>query len=253
MMKARHKSSQIEVIDIDFIKFIETSPLNFKEVSVFLQVNKKEILAKKEINIIIDKKDYDSKTLVELSDEYIIPGILDILVGEGDKKDTYTLPFNFKVHLIKPDNIIYNGQIITLVYSPGEKILYQDLYIKDNDPMILSRLLDGVTKYITSPEMLFDTVKKELPDTDCVHTELIVSNMLRSIENPTIPGRLVDYHNCQIIGCKKLPFVNSWLSALAFENINKAIKTGLVEHKDATFDPIENVLVEKFYSDEEES
>lgn len=32
---------------------------------------------------------------------------------------------------------------------------------------------------------------------------------------------------------------------MGFENINKAIRTGLVQNKDASFNPVEQVLMEK--------
>jgi hypothetical protein len=108
------------------------------------------------------------------------------------------------------------------------------------------RLFEGGAKYITNPEILCMVIHNNLPGIDMIHIETVVSNMFRDANDLTIPARLTNYKNFTIVGQKKLPFIISWLSALSFENINKAIKIGLLDGKDATLDPIEKLVSEKY-------
>ena len=249
MMKMRHKSSQVEVVDVDFDKITNESNIDVATLRKYIDVAKTRIFAKRNLTIIIDQKDYDDNTLVDLGNKYLVPGILEVEVTVGDITDYISLPYNFNVDLFKPDSIDTDKSIIRLNYKKGDKILSKGKYIKEMDPGLMDRLFEGGTKYITTPEILLDAMVNELPKTDSIHLELVVSNMFRSKKDPTVPGRLVGYKDCEIYGCKKTPFIDSWLSALAFENINKAIKTGLVEQKSASFTPIEKVVVENYYTD----
>lgn len=251
MMKLKHKSSQVELIKVDFIKFAKESSIDFAELSTYVDIQKNQIFAKKDLTIIIDENDYRDEDFTDTGDKYMIPGLLDIITDlNKDQTITLCLPFTFVVDIIKPSNLEIDGKIHRLSYTVGEKILEKDNYLKDLNPAIIDRLFEGGMKFITNPELLFSVLRNELTKADSVHLELVVSNMFRSNSDRSIPGRLVGYKDCKIFGAKAIPFLDSWLSGMAFENINKAIKVGLVEQKDATLNPIENVFLDKHYGEE---
>jgi hypothetical protein len=87
----------------------------------------------------------------------------------------------------------------------------------------------------------------EMPGTDSCHLEITIGNLFRSEANLKIPARLNNYKDPVIVGVKKIPFIDSWLNGLAFENINKAIENGLVNEEDAIMNPIEKLLVRETY------
>jgi len=92
-------------------------------------------------------------------------------------------------------------------------------------------------------------MRDELPSIDLIHLELIVSNMFRNSDDLTVPCRLSNYKNPSIIGQKRLPFESgSWLNALAFENINKAVENGLIRNEDAEMNPLEKIIMEESQS-----
>ena len=244
MMKMRHKTAQVEVIDVNFIETIKKSKMDIKFLNLFFDIEENKINAKQDCKIIIDKDDYNEKTLLNSSDHYILPGIIDVIIGEGDEIETITFPFNFKVNLNKPKNLVLSGKIITLNYTTGENIIHKKSYTKDEDPSVVEKLFEGGLKFISDPEILLNLMHEELPSIDYVHLELIVSNMFRNVDDLSEPCRLSSYKNFKILGQKQIPFESSWLNALAFENINKAIKSGLISNKDAELNPLEKLFLE---------
>lgn len=251
MMKMRHKSSQIEIIDVDFKKLIKSTGKDTPAINKLIDVRTKEIIAKQNCTILLDKSQYDESDLIDTGEELFLPGIINLYIGEISDNKFITFPFNFQVHLNKPEDYVIDGKTIILRYTPGEKILGQDYYQKQTEPGIVDRLLGGALKYIDSPETLLDAVYEQLPSVDLVHLELVIANMFRVKDDITIPCRLKNYDNFEIVGIKKLPHINSWLTGLSFEDPNKAIKEALLKQRDNDMNPIEKVLLEKFYDQKE--
>jgi len=250
-MKTRHKVSQFDITEVDFpailTKFSMNPETTFKDI---LKINKTEIFARSDIQIIINYSDYSEEHISNFGDHYLIPGIIDIKVDtDQDNEKIFTLPFSFKIKLYKSNSTIDNGSQIIINYVTGELIIKQETYINEVDPAIIDRIFEGGLKYINDPIILLNTMREKLPNMDSIHLELIVSNIFRSKEDNTIPSRLNNYKNSEIIGCKKLPHIDSWLNGLAFENPNKAIRVGLVKHKESTMNPIEKIIIDKYYTE----
>ena len=246
MMKLKHKAEKVQIIDVDFNKLIKESTIYSPELLKIIEIKTHEIIAKEDLTISIDPHEYDEKTLVEHSDKYVLPGFIDLQHGTLDPR-FYHFPFNFEVDLMKPDNIQMNRRIINLNYSIGETIIFKEKYIKGVNPAIITKILDGGTRYTKDPKLLLDMLISELDGIDSCHLETIISNMFRSEANKKLPARLNNYKDPVIIGVKQSAFVDSWLSGLAFENINKAVKNGLVGQEDAVMNPIEKILVRESY------
>lgn len=252
MMKARHKTTFISIIDVDFITATKKAA-DQNTINLFFEVDKKKLTAKRDLMIIIDSKDYNDESLIDLGDRFLIPGIINVCDDSDPENNiNFTLPYNFKVNLYKPENIEEDKTVTILRYSKGEKVIEQDQVIKDMDQSIVDRLFEGGIKYVNTPETLLDMIRTEMPGGDSCHIELIISNMFRSKDDNTIPGRLVDYKNCEVLGCRKVVYIDSWLAGVAFENINKAIKMALIEQKPAKNNPVEKVLIEKYYGEDSE-
>lgn len=251
MMKMRHKASQLDIVDVDFQKLIKNFKQDVSIVNKLLDIRKKQIIAKQDCTILLDKSKYDDSDLIDTGEEFYIPGILDLYVGKVSNNKFITFPFNFQVHLNKPQDYNVDGKTVILRYTPGELIMNQNYYTKQTEPGIIDRLFGGSLKYIDAPETLLDAVYEQLPTVDLVHLELVVANMFRTKDNITVPCRLKDYSDFQIVGVKKLPHINSWLTGLSFEDPSKAIKEALLKQEDNDMNPIEKVLLEKFYDQQE--
>ena len=246
MMGMRHKASSINTKEVDFIEMIKKAGIDIKQFNNILEIKKNEIIAKTPCSIIIDDSEYDDISLIDCGDKYQTIGVLTVQYGEAPDVNFTTLPFAIMVDLFKPAEIIEDGHITTLNYEVGETIIKQEYYDDNFNERTVDRLFEGGAKYITNPEVLTMNIHSNLAGIDLVHIEAVVSNMFRDSEDLTTPARLTNYKNVTIIGQKKLPYVVSWLSALIFENINRAVKVGLIDNRDATLDPIEKIVLERY-------
>lgn len=247
MMKTRHKTSHIEIIEVNFPEMLKNAPINSLPLLKVLDFQEKKIVAKKQIRINIDKRDYDDN-IDDFGDKLKMPGLLDVIVGEGEDSYILNLPFTFEVEVVKPEMYIEEGRYINMTFEPGDVILEATQYIKETNPRIIGRLLDGVTKYVTSPELFLQILISQMSSTDYVHLETVIQNMFRSKHDNSVFGRLVDYKDVEILGSKKIPHVDG--SSLAFEDIKKAIKTILLNNRKIPINPIESILLEKGYGSE---
>lgn len=250
MMKMRHQSSSVNTKEVDFIDMIKKSGIDIKLYDQILDIKKTIITAKAPCSIIIDSSEYDDISLIESADKYQIVGVLTVQYGEVPDINFITLPFTIMLDCFKSNDMTVNGHIITLNYEPGMKMIAQEHYDDTFNERTVDRLFEGGAKYITNPEVLTMTIHDKLPGIDLVHIETIVSNMFRDSEDLTMPARITNYKNVEVIGQKRLPYVISWISSLGFENINRAIKTGLIDGRDAKLDPIEHIILEKYGQDD---
>ena len=245
LMKMRHKSSQLDATEVDFPKIIKESSVNISELEELVRIEKNKIYAKVPVTIYIDLSEYKDSDIIETEKTYQIPGFLQIQ-STNDSNVNVNLPFDFILSLHKPKDMFEIRKIIEFSYVPDELIISQDYIIEQTDPNIIKRLFDAGYKYLKTVESLTDAIAKKLPTMDLVYIELMVQNMYRSKSNPQNNCRLTHYKNCEVKSQKQLPFLNSWVNSLTFENIDKGIKKALLTKQDIRYDPIENIVIEKF-------
>lgn len=208
-------------------------------------IQKNQIICKIPCEINIDEKDYDERSFIEQSDKISLPGILDFYVPSKDT--TIQFAVTFSVNLLKTEHTSKNRKITTIHYNTGDIVIEKDYVDTETDIGLLTRLLHGNIKYINDPKTLINMIYDIIPSVDLVHVELIVSNMFRRKNNESERCRIKgNYNNSVIIGQKNQPFQDSWMSALAFQYIDKAITQGLVQGKEAEQNPIESVIQEDF-------
>ncbi len=208
-------------------------------------IKKNNIVCNLACELVIIEKEYDERSFVDSSRKITLPGIFQFYVPE---KDEYTqLTITYLVDLMKNDSVVRDKGKIIIKYEPGDIVITKDYVPTGVDMGLLIRLLQGGIKYIKDPKILLNMLHDIIPDVDLVHIELIVSNMFRDSSDLSKRCRLNgNYDKSEILGQIKQPFQNSWATALSFQYIDKAIKTGLVQHKDAEENPIEKVLYENF-------
>jgi len=80
---------------------------------------------------------------------------------------------------------------------------------------------------------------------DIVHLEVLISNVLRDRSDTSIPARLGKTWDPIMINFKEIVFTTGFVHSVAFEDIRKAVWTGLTA--DRTFEPsiLEKVVTGK--------
>jgi hypothetical protein len=189
-----------------------------------------KIFTKSPCKVIIPKdseyKLYEDKVILETGIA-IIEFSKDLSVYEIDLMDeSYSLCFkNFLKIKVQEDEVIlfYDadqeiaelellshgfGQTLTLANKLFERTLCRECDIKETLEKIFS---------------LYKATGRKL-----IHFEIILSNMVRSKSNPYLPFRLSNDKDYIILGVSKVPFFTSPFLAFIFQNIGKAIETGLI-------------------------
>ena len=244
LMKLRHKPTSIDIIDVDFIEVAKKFGA-YDQLVKYFDIQTKSIRPLVECVVTIDLNEYNEDEYIETSEYLLVPGIIDVYIPS--EKKFVTLPYNFNVKLYYPTDYQKEKKQLVLKYEPKELMIEQDKITKEIDPRLLDRLFNASMKYIKTPEQLVLIIAEELKyAVDLVHIETIVQNMFRDAFDLTKPARLTDYKNFEIVGVKKLPFVNGGINGLIFENIDRAIKVALLDdkNKQTKFNPLEKLVLD---------
>jgi len=108
----------------------------------------------------------------------------------------------------------------------------------------VERLLGGREIYQDASHLFLKLFKVygDLRDMDAVHLEILLSQALRDKKNHSIPARLGKKWDPTMINIKQIVFKTSFVQGLAFENINEAIKTGMITEEGGDPSILEKVL-----------
>ena len=214
----------------------------------YLKQNQMQLITNVPIAVTISKETADYKVYedrVILEDGIAIINFKDGQYFEIDIQDSsYSIEFkNFLNIKAKADfvQLTYEGQQIFAeieLRSSGLQVAIQEVNklferrsCKDCD---ISKTLMEIFKY-------YETTGRKL-----VHFEVIMSNMVRSKSNLYIPYRLSNDKEYVIIGISQVPFYTSPLLALAFQNVGKAIESGLLFPKEADTTDFDKILLGEF-------
>jgi len=198
------------------------------------------------IQLELDKENppFESSDLIESS------GVLNFFVDSEDIIIPLTYPYPIKIYKtgdgVSSD---INGTKMTIHYKSGSLITDQKQYEKKTDVMTIKSLLTGQAKSIKDPKTITLLLADQIPNADLTHIELIVSTLYR-INNGSKPARLTgNYDKAEVINPVTKVINDSWLSAMAFRDINKGIANGLVKGEQAKANPIEKIINQDFTLD----
>jgi hypothetical protein len=211
----------------------------------YLEITENKIIAKHNCSITIDVDSYDDDSIVNSATQVVVPGILECFIPEFD--DYCPIGLNYNVLVQKTQSTHETDEFIVINYEPGDLILHQEYIKAGMDLRFLIRLLHGQIKYISDPKIILNILHNIFPESDLIHLELIISNMIRDKDDITLLAR---YKNSQenntVVSIVKQAQVDSTLSSIAFRNISQAIERGLVAGKPIKNNPIEKILQEQF-------
>ena len=137
-------------------------------------------------------------------------------------------------------------EFIKFFYSKNSTILEIPLQTEETKEQIqyVRRLLGGREIYKDADHLFLKlfAIYGPLRNMDSVHLEVLLSQALRDRRNPSIPARLGKTWDPIMMNIKQIVFKTSFVQGLAFENINEAIKTGLITEDGGDPSILEKVL-----------
>jgi DNA-directed RNA polymerase beta' subunit len=151
---------------------------------------------------------------------------------------------------IKADNFVTEGKkIYRFKFDANSTVLETTRETDDTKKQIqyARRLIGGKEIYKGTDHLYrkFYKIYAPLRDTDSVHFEVLLSQVLRDKANPSYPARLGKTWDPIMMNIKAAVFKTSFIQGLAFENIAEAIRTGLI-----TDEPVEPSILEKLMTGE---
>jgi len=210
------------------------------ELEKYFTIEKTKLIAKTDLSITIDRKDYKEELFGEFGDHFYLPGILEVNVLSENKIVPIVVNYNVKLH--KTEDITeINPSILTINYVEGEVVISQETYEANNTDMtLLVSLFQGRVKHIKDPAVLVNAISSML-SIDQVYIELVVSNMFRN-ESGVLARMKGNYADAEILSQNKIARTDSWMSALSYGYLDSGLEKGLVGDQESENNPIEKVL-----------
>lgn len=210
----------------------------------YLHQSDDKLIAAKPFNLTLTLDDYHLADTLQIKEE---DGLIWVksLISKAEFEDimfNIMLDYPVELQIIKMETV--PNETITLSYLKEDIVLtipFTTVEIKEQVNYV-KRLLGGKEMYKDPSHLLkklYD-IYGSISDLDMVHLEILASQVLRDKNNHSIPARLGSTWDPVMANIKSDVFATGFIQGLAFENIGKAIDTGLT-----TSTPEERSVLEK--------
>jgi len=231
IMRTFHLGGAVSITDKNLLKdILENDPLldiNENKLNEYIQQEENGLICKKDCILKLDLNVYNMNNNIRIEDNSIWVSNL-ISTIEFDNL-IFNIVLDYSVIIQKRNFEEINKQIV-LNYKQGDIILETSLETSElkDQANYMERLIGG-RELFKDTTNLFKKITNKWPsgDMDSVHIEVLMSNVLRNKDDINIPARLGKTWDPVLINIKEVIFNSSFVSGLAFENIGKAIQTGL--------------------------
>lgn len=248
IMKTFHTGGAVKIKERDIrYDIIQNDPLTTKDIIMkHLGQNSNELFTKHNMTMTLLLDDYplpNDLVYNDTDDEIIVKA----LVAKVEYEDTiFNIVLDYPVTLKVYEQEKVGKDIIKLTYEANSTVLDIPMQTDDTKEQIqyVRRLLGGREIYKDANHLFLKlfAVYGTLRNMDAVHLEVLLSQALRDKKNQSIPARLGAKWDPTMINIKQIVFKTSFIQGLAFENVNEAIKTGLVTDDGGDPSILEKVL-----------
>jgi len=255
IMRTFHTGGAVEMFDRDIISDImQNDPLvNKTTIKKLVQQSENKLITLKDCEVTIDLSQYDSSKDYDVNlDDGII--WLKSSVCKIESEDSmFNIILDYPAELRTYEMKKIGKNIIKLRYTKNSIILEipMEADILAEQIQYIKRILAG-KEIFKDVNHLFQKLFKmygNLTDADLVHIEILLSQCLRDSKRTELPARLGKPWNPTMVNLKDIVFNTSFMQGMAFENIGKAISTGLISDEETEPSILEQVftgdLVEK--------
>lgn len=248
IMKVFHTGGAVKIIKKDIrYDLIQNDPLTTKELinSKFGQ-NESDLYTKQTFVLTLNMEDYPLTNDLQYNEDGTELNCKALVATAEFEDAVFSMILDYPVTLQVYNQEKIGKEYIKFLYEANSTVLNVPYQTDDTKSQIqyVERLLGGKEIYKDANHLYLKlfSVYGTLRNMDSVHLEILLSQALRDKSNNSIPARLGKTWNPVMTNIKKIVFNTSFMQGLAFENINEAIKTGLIS--DAGGDPsiLEKVL-----------
>jgi len=202
-----------------------------------------QLISIKPMTITIDLSNYDKTSLKETETKIWVKSLL--ASAEYDNI-VFDITLDYALELFVYDREDIGKEYIKLKYEANAPVLEVSTEAGESAVQIayVERLIGGreILKDAAHLYRKLFAVYGKLSNMDSVHLEIMCSQVLRDKKNMQIPARLGKKWDPILVNLKKVIFSEGFVNGLAFENINDAIKTGLITEEKGEASIIEKVM-----------
>jgi len=247
IMRTFHTGGAVKIIKKEILKdIIQNDPIASQQmVKKNLYQTENSLFTNSKAILTIDKSDYEGPNSI-IFDEQKNSFLLKGLISKIEFQDViFNIILDFPVEL-QAEQYVQDKNFIKITYDKDSPILEASLETDDTKKQInyVLRLIGGREIYKDADHLFLKLfrVYEPLRNMDSVHLEVLLSNVLRDKKNPSIPARLGPTWDPVMMNIKTIVFKTSFVQGLAFENVNQAIKTGLITEEPEDPSVLEKVL-----------
>ena len=239
IMRTFHTGGAASIVVRDVLAdIIDNDPLiqiNKQKLSEYLDQQEDKLITKKECTIKIDLTTYEVEKSYLIDEDHVW---FNHLISQIEFNDIiFNIALDYPVHLLKQNFQKIGKESLIFKYATGDtmvEIPLQTTEIKEQVNYI-NRLIGGRVVYKDPSHLLLKLMKVyggSVSDLDLCYFEVLCSQVLRDRQNESLPARLGKVWDPVMMNIKSTVFTTGFVQGLAFENINKAIETGLVSKED---------------------
>ena len=232
MLKAFHEGGIVKQIIPNFFKeIVNSSNISEDEIKqLFDIVNQNKVVCKQDIKLDFSKEYYNLQVF-NVTDDPIPEEFLYAYVHNLNKY----IVFDSSILLYPPFGIEKHKQGYTATYNKGSTfcVIQPVVSNMENIAKKAISIMEGRT-VIQSEQYLFNKlfeIFRSLGNIAMVHIEVLISQILRNADDPSKPARLVEPYNPKIVSIKQIPYLESWIRGLEFENFDKAVTNALLTNE----------------------
>jgi hypothetical protein len=217
------------------------------KINKYLQQTDDKLIAVQPCKVTIEMTDYTMSDTLQIKEE---DGIIWVksLISKAEFADiVFNIMLDYPVELQTPNMELIGKERIILTYLKEDIILsipFSTVEIKEQVNYI-KRLLGGREMYKDPSHLLKKILRVyggSISDLDLIYMEIMASQVLRDKKDHGIPARLGKKWDPVMANIKTDVFSTSFIQGLEFENVGKAIDTGLTTSRDTEPSILERIV-----------
>ncbi|MHA1873388.1 MAG: hypothetical protein ACTSVB_04670 [Candidatus Heimdallarchaeaceae archaeon] len=217
------------------------------KINKYLQQTDDKLIAAQPCKVTIEMTDYTMSDTLQIKQEDGIIWVKSLISKVEFSDIVFNMMLDYPVELQTPNIELVGKERIILTYLKEDIILtipFTTVEIKEQVNYI-KRLLGGREMYKDPSHLLKKILKVYgggISDLDLVYMEIMASQVLRDKKDHGIPARLGRKWDPVMANIKTDVFSTSFIQGLEFENVGKAIDTGLTTSRETEPSILEKIV-----------
>ena len=244
MLKAFHVGGVVKPEVVDFYTNVsENTSIPVNELKQIFKQEQFKFYAVKSVEIIFDKEYYNLRYFKTDIDE--LPLSIFLAKARVGNKEI-DIVYDGGINLVVPYGFKEDKEYYYLEYRPNDLVFKTVQEVLDMDRLANKMLATIEGRVVVKDERhlykkLYRLIQK-LGTISSVWIEILVSQLLRDSENPSLPARLGRPYKPKIVSIKEIPYLESWIRSVEFENFHKAVTSALLQPEVQVYSVLEDLL-----------